>query len=435
MAAPSGGGDTAALAVLAQSASGRLKKAASAYVVAVAAYKAADSLRSKIKERVSHTITLDDRDDLYPDVMAWLYESIPEEKRRSLRATSTQTDKDEPTVASGAGEPRVEAAKLRLHYDGKRTQTVNIDGHRIKIEVDTDVDPGRGTSGDYTFKVDKVTFTAGDVAGRNAVLAFLEHAAKTRIRTGPRLYLGTRWGSWHRSGGVPMRDFSTVALPDELQADLIGDLEAFLSQEDDYNRLGLPWHRGYVLHGPPGSGKTTIAKALATRFDMDMYFVPLADIEDDSSLLQMFTQLNPRSLLLLEDVDINVSMKERTDQAKGVSMSALLQALDGIVTPHGLITVMTTNVFEDLDKALIRPGRADRVFEISYLKQAQLERLVTNMTGLTREFSPIDQHMTTRTTPAEIVEVLKEHIGHPAAGVQAVEDLIGRKRRSTPATR
>jgi chaperone BCS1 len=152
--------------------------------------------------------------------------------------------------------------------------------------------------------------------------------------------------------------------------------------------------------------------------------------------MRMFTELSPRSLLLLEDVDINVSTKERTDQSTGVSMSALLQSLDGIVTPRGLITVMTTNRIEALDKALIRPGRADRIFEIGYLTQDQLEHLVENLTGLRRTFPRIDELERTRTTPAEIVEILKHHIGHPATGVEAVTDYVTKKRRSSqPAMR
>ena len=409
--------NSAAIAGLAQSASKRVQKLMGAYLLGSTAYRAGRSVWNRLHAELSHTITVDSRDDLYPDVMAWLYDTIPEEKRRSLKVSSTGDSRS--VDVSPTSEPQT--AKLRLHYDGKRAQTVHINGHRVRVEVETDTDPGRSPDGGYTYKVDKITFTATDVDGRSAVLDFLARAAATRVRTGPRLYIGTRWGDWRRVGGVPLRDFATVALPAGLEADIVGDLEAFLSQEEDYARLGLPWHRGFVLHGPPGSGKTTIAKALASRFDMDLYFVPLADVEDDSSLMQMFAALAPRSMLLLEDVDINVSARERTDQGKGVSMSALLQSLDGIVTPQGLVTVMTTNRIEDLDPALIRPGRGDRVFAVSYLTDDQLVVLVENLTGLRRTLPPLNGR---QITPAEIVEVLKHHIGRPATGVEAVAGYV-----------
>lgn len=420
---PAGG-----LLALAPLTSPRLRKIASTYVMGAAIYKTGKSLYHRLRNERTHTVTLDSRDDLYPDVMAWLYATIPEERRRSLRATSSSTSRQ--VLASPEGGPRPEKPKLNLHYDGTRSQKVTIDGHRIVVEVETETDPGRDSDGAYSYKVDKITFTAADIAGRAAVLEFLAKAAESRVETGPRLYIATRWGDWMRSGGVPLRDFATVALPDGVVDDMIADLTRFFSQEADYNRLGLPWHRGYILQGPPGTGKTTIAKALAAKFDLDVYFVPLADIEDDSSLLRQFANLPQRSLLLLEDIDISAAAKERTDQNKGVSMSALLQALDGVVSPHGIVTVMTTNHVEDLDDALVRAGRADRIFPIGYLTDGQLTDLVESLIGVRRMFRCVDG---LDIAPSDIVEVLKAHIGQPALrAVDAVDAYIKAARAAVP---
>lgn len=427
LTSPESGHDAAALSGLAQSASERVKKIMGAYLLGSTMYRAGKALWGKAKTEFEHTVTVDSRDDLYPDVMAWLYSSIPEGRRRSLRATSTSSSRNvaEPT---GAGD-RPETPKLHLHYDGSRSQKVTIDGHRIVVDVATETDPGRDSDGHYSYKVDKVTFTARDIQGREAVLSFLAKAAESRVETGPRLYIATRWGDWMRSGGVPLRDFATVALPEGVADDMIADLTRFFAQEDDYNKLGLPWHRGFILQGPPGTGKTTIAKALAAKFDLDMYFVPLADIEDDSSLLRQFSNLPRRSLLLLEDIDISTAAKERTDQTKGVSMNALLQALDGVVSPHGIVTVMTTNRLEDLDEALMRAGRADRIFAIGYLTNSQLTDLVESLVGVRREFDPVEG---LDIAPSDIVEVLKAHIGEPALhAVESVATFIDAARVNT----
>lgn len=404
--------DPASVTNLTQWASDRVKKAMGAYVLGATLYKGAKALWMKATTELAHSVTVDSRDDLYPDVMTWLYESIPEDRRRTLRATTSSSSDGQVSPTDTAS-----VARLRLHYDGRRSQTVHIGGHRIKVEVETESDPGRDADGRYSYKVEKVTFTARDITGRAAVVEFLQAAASARVRTGPRLYIGTRWGDWRRAGAVPVRDFSTVALPIGVQDDMVGDLGAFFAQEDAYAQLGIPWHRGFVLHGPPGCGKTTIAKALAAHFNLDLYFVPLADMEDDSNLMSMFASVESRSLLLLEDIDINTAARDRDDQGKGASMSALLQSLDGIVTPTGLVTIMTTNNIDALDPALLRPGRADRAFAIGFLGQTQLQELVRVITGLDRVMpDPVGLDL----TPADIVEVLKHHIGHPAAGVDAV---------------
>lgn len=425
VASDSGGGSNrSALAFLTQSGGPRLRKAVSAYLIGVAMYETGKSLWKRIEAQAEHTVTIDSRDDLYPDVMAWLYESIPEAERKTLRATTTDVGRSDSMVTSDEPSERTETrTRLRLHYAGTKSQTVMMDGHRIKVEVEQERNPGRDNDGSYHLQIDKVSFTARDVHGREAVLKFLRDAAESRVVSGPRLYIGNRWGGWNRMGDAPQRDFKTVALADGVEEDITEDLTQFLTHEHEYINLGLPWHRGYLFYGPPGTGKTTLAKALASRFGMDVYFIPLADLDSDTNLLELVNNIKPRSMLLLEEMDINEAASERTDSGKGASMSALLQALDGIVTPHGLISVMITNHIEKLDEAVIRSGRIDRRFEIDYLTTKQLIELVYALTGEHID-KPLPDPLGFDISPADVVEVLKHHIGQPQNAVDAVVALI-----------
>jgi hypothetical protein len=159
---------------------------------------------------------------------------------------------------------------------------------------------------------------------------------------------------------------------------------------------------------------TSLAKALAWRFNLDLYYVPLSDIEDDSRLISLFAKVPPRSILLLEDVDVVHGARDRDSDAKGVSSSGLLNALDGVVTPHGLITVLTTNRLDVLDPAMVRPGRADVVEELGHMTGDQLRRLVRMLTGRNLDWGRV------AASPASIVEACKPHLDDADAALAAV---------------
>lgn len=84
------------------------------------------------------------------------------------------------------------------------------------------------------------------------------------------------------------------------------------------------------------------------------------------------------------------STRVRTDESPGVTMDGLLNALDGMLTPHGLITCMTTNHAEVLDPALVRPGRVDLAMEFGYLDADQLRRLLKAFMGRVPDLATAD---------------------------------------------
>src|ERR1700682_5550406 len=96
------------------------------------------------------------------------------------------------------------------------------------------------------------------------------------------------------------------------------DLERFRASRARYRRLGVPYHRGYLLYGPPGTGKTSLVSALAARFQMHVYAINLSSF-NDRSLITAMNDVPANCVILFEDIDCMKSGQARTgvDQASG----------------------------------------------------------------------------------------------------------------------
>ncbi|HEV2928399.1 MAG TPA: AAA family ATPase [Propionibacteriaceae bacterium] len=394
------------------------QRLATATAVATLAQKAVAWAKGKAGER-SYTVSVHDSDAIYHHVQAWVLDKMPARHQRALIA---QTDRRHEPSRGGLTEV---SRELRLFYDGSRQQEVTIDGHAVKVSVDREGPPaGDGEASDSYrhLRPAKVVFTAPTLPARDAVVAFLRQVANDveMAKVAPTLWTATKWGEWRAARGMPPRPLDSVALrAGQLEA-LVVDLRDFLAAEGDYVRLGIPWHRGYVFHGPPGTGKTSTAKALAAHLGLDVHYVPLSDLAKDTDLNNLVSQVDQRSVLLLEDIDVVHAARDRDDTDGGITLSGILNALDGVITPHGLVTIMTTNNIDALDGALLRPGRADRVEYMGHLDDDQLARLVAAMTGHRPKLPPCPEGL----TAADVVEVVKRHLGSPGEAVAAIRGRL-----------
>ena len=338
------------------------------------------------------SITVPGVDNIYPDLHEWVLERIPKDERKALIATTS------------LGDYSSDEDEVRLRYDGSRIQDVTIDGHEVTVAVERENIPERvNLPENWRQFMEKITFTARTSKGRDAVIQMIDGLVKAREDEDapPALYIPSRWGGeWNRRGDVPPRTMESTILKQGQLERLTADLGQFLDAEDEYNRLSQPWHRGYLLHGAPGTGKTSVARALAYHFGLTTYYLPLGDISSDTNLMSFIANIEPRSVLLLEDVDVYHAATERNEQKDKVSVAAMLNALDGIWTPHGLITIMTTNNREALDEALIRAGRIDVHEEFTVLDADQAQRI--------GEFfeSSMDTSGFVGSSPSELIEAL-----------------------------
>ncbi|KAI9349685.1 P-loop containing nucleoside triphosphate hydrolase protein [Obelidium mucronatum] len=202
---------------------------------------------------------------------------------------------------------------------------------------------------------------------KNAALA--EEEGKTVVYTS----YGPEW----RPFGAPRRRraIESVVLDDGLSDHLVKDVQAFLENGSWYHERGIPYRRGYLLYGPPGSGKTSFIQALAGHLDYNICVMNLSERGmTDDRLAHLLTNAPPRSLILLEDIDAAFTKRDLSAQEGFQSMvtfSGLLNALDGVAASEERLVFMTTNHISRLDPALIRPGRADVRIKIDNASESQ----------------------------------------------------------------
>ena len=183
---------------------------------------------------------------------------------------------------------------------------------------------------------------------------------------------------------------------------VMGDAKDFLASKEWYAERGIPHRRGYLLYGAPGSGKTSLIHSISGELNLDVYILSLTRLGmDDASLNSTISELPEECIVLIEDIDAAFHQGIRRDIAdpekqqqrhseerdpeqkrdKGVdsacrvTLSGLLNALDGIGAQEGRIFFATTNDYKALDPALCRPGRLDLHIEFKLASKYQCREL------------------------------------------------------------
>ncbi|KAL5242746.1 hypothetical protein ACI65C_010156 [Semiaphis heraclei] len=190
------------------------------------------------------------------------------------------------------------------------------------------------------------------------------------------------YGMWQKFGEPRApRTLSSVILDEGVTENILKDINNFVNDKSWYTDRGIPYRRGYLLYGPPGCGKTSLIMALAGDIEYNLCVLSLNDSKmSDDQLVQLMGEVPSKSFVLLEDIDAmfaNRGGKTVVEGSTKVTLSGLLNALDGVVSSEGRILFMTTNYVDRLDTALIRSGRVDFKQYIGTCSDHQLSEMFT----------------------------------------------------------
>ncbi|GAW16839.1 hypothetical protein ANO14919_062820 [Xylariales sp. No.14919] len=391
-----------------------------------------------VTEYMMSKVHISSTDDIYIHLMVWLSRQPRMVNSRALMAeTVSKTaweDEDESTVAR-------DRSGLYLNFSNQearaRPQYIPAIGvhsfwwkgqyfrlHRKKESIFDD-----GGSGGFAAFKDKEDLIISclwrspkpikQLLAHAKEQYYSDHQARTTVKRPCPAYVRRARNNWLQVANRPVRDMKTVVLDQQQKLQVLADMNEYLHPDTPrwYANRGIPLRRGYLFHGPPGTGKTSLSFALAGVFGLDIHVISLLEptlTEEDLSGL--FSTLPRRCVVLLEDIDTaglrrpleelraskrsakqedkeeshktvnndikelaKVLKKDSEDQKKGISLSGLLNAIDGVASHEGRVLIMTTNVPEELDEALIRPGRVDLQVEFTYATREQAKELFIRM--------------------------------------------------------
>ncbi|KAI5120825.1 hypothetical protein M0805_003221 [Coniferiporia weirii] len=339
------------------------------------------------------TAEFEDRDDTFTWIMFWLSKQPKWSRSRSVRISTSkygQSGVSDQVPGEDDGE-KTSPSVRRLAYTPThdKTQHMWYKGSWMCVTRSRTQGDMWNRNGDERLTITLFTRNHSKI---DSLLLDAKRTFKKESEGRINIFVSDAYNEWVLAGSRPKRPLSSVVIDKGVKKRLLADAKDFMESERWYAERGIPWRRGYLLHGSPGSGKTSLIHSLAGELDLDIYVISLSKKNlDDSTLNELISKLPSRSLALMEDIDAaffrgvtregdaaaasnvpghppDVSAQEPPGQStaqssgpsmSGVTLSGLLGAIDGVAAQEGRLLFATTNKYAALDPALVRPGRLD----------------------------------------------------------------------------
>ncbi|KQK04609.1 AAA-ATPase At3g50940 [Brachypodium distachyon] len=446
------------LTVLA-TAAGTAMALGAAYELRDMASAAARSFLARLSPR--RVVVIDETDGLSPNRLFDAARSYLSSSSSSVSATARRlrATRLEDSSSSGAG-----AGATVVTIDLGEQTTDSHDGVSYTWRLLVSPNPGANTNNPHTKSghgghgghapTKSLELTFHKKHTEKALSSYIPHiiSAADEIRSKNRA-LKMHMVEYDAWAAVDLRHpstFATLAMPAAHKRSIIADLDRFVTRRDHYAKTGRAWKRGYLLHGPPGTGKSSLVAAMANHLRFDVYDLELPAVSSNSDLRRLLVGVANRSILLIEDIDRSSSvvvngggaLRNHRDAGAGdededggggkVTLSGLLNFVDGLWSTTGeeRIVVFTTNHKERLDPALLRPGRMDVHVHMGFCTPESFRVLAGNYHSVEDHdmFPEIERLLEeVPVTPAEVAEVLMRNDGADAAFRDLLEFIEGKR--------
>ncbi|SJL09253.1 uncharacterized protein ARMOST_12630 [Armillaria ostoyae] len=347
------------------------------------------------------TATFDEDDPSYEWMMVWLSKQPSWAKARDIQVSTNTYGANSNTVTLEGDEDSDDDYKTsrKLAYLPSVSMTYSLWYKRRYMTITRTLQDTTGSY--YSTKHNILQISHSLLIGllqeaRNEYMAAQEHKMCVWVSDAVN-------NSWRHVGCRAKRSMNFIILEPGVKDLLLEDARDFLDSKNWYAERGIPFRRGYLLYGVPGSGKTSLIHSIAGELGLDIYIISLSRVGlDDSSLDALINELPERCVALMEDIDaaftrtLNRDDDDSSDSGSSgssdinktpksggpppppssrVSLSGLLNALDGIGAQEGRILFATTNKHTSLDPALCRPGRMDLHIEFRLSSKYQAREL------------------------------------------------------------
>jgi len=376
-------------------------------------HKAFSTLWNAIKQRLVVSLEIDSKDESYQWFMLWLSEH-PYAKKATRLSLATVYESD-----AGPRPRLLISPALGNHF-------LRYNGNYFWINRNRDSNATDLTNGGF-FETIRITLLGRN---RNAIQNLIKDAMDLAYSKdeGKIVIYVSNGGHWSKFASRGARKLDSVILEQGLKDKVVQDVHSFLNNSQWYRDLGIPYRRGYLFYGFPGSGKTSFIYALAGELAMNICIVNLSNGDlDDNQLNSLLNNAPSRSILLIEDVDAAFVQRSADGQMNAITFSGLLNALDGVAAQEGRLLFMTTNKVEALDPALIRPGRVDMQCYFGLASKFQVGELFQRFyhgasADLVARFQ--DRIPEQTVTMAELQNYLLSHRDSPESAINDAEQFL-----------